>query len=284
MADQKRNINPAGVSEIALPNVLVPIPRVTPDYATLLGFVFAISLIVIAIYLGNSDASFFNVPSLLIVLFGTMAVTAISFTGAELVKAGDIIVRSLFRKVYDPIKLAEALLGLCVIAKKKGLLAVAQTEKELMKDPFLHQVLQMAIDGNKPEDIDFIVSQDIASLSERHKRSAQLTRRAAETAPAMGLIGTLVGLVQMLADLENPDSIGPAMAVALLTTFYGAILGTVVMAPLTVKLDKNSQDEALIRHMIRLTAVAIARQDSPRKLELALNSILPPTQQIRYFD
>lgn len=283
MAEENLKIEPAGSSDIVLPKVKVPLPRVFPDFATLLGFFFAIGLIAYAIYMGQSDASFYNLPALMIVLFGTMAVTAISFTGAELLKSGSIIVRSLVRRIYDPIQLADALLAMCVIAKKKGLLALSQTEKELKKDPFLHHTLQMAIDGNKPEDIDFIISQDIASLIERHKRSAVMTKRAAETAPAMGLIGTLVGLVQMLADLENPDAIGPAMAVALLTTFYGAILGTVVMAPLTVKLDKNSKDEALIRHMIRLTAVAIARQDSPRKLEMALNSILPPNQQIRYF-
>jgi len=99
----------------------------------------------------------------------------------------------------------------------------------------------------------------------------------------MGLIGTLVGLVQMLADLENPETIGPAMAVALLTTFYGAILGTVIMAPLSVKLEKNSHDDALIRTLIATAAVSIARQENPRRLEMLLNSELSPSNQIDYF-
>jgi len=142
----------------------------------------------------------------------------------------------------------------------------------------------MAIDGSKPEDIHHILSQEIAASHERHKRTASITQRASEIAPAMGLIGTLVGLVQMLADLENPETIGPAMAVALLTTFYGAILGTVVMGPLAVKLEKNSNDESLINTLICLGAVSIARQDNPRKLEIELNAALPPHQQIHYFD
>jgi len=103
-------------------------------------------------------------------------------------------------------------------------------------------------------------------------------------APAMGLIGTLVGLVKMLADLDNPDSIGPAMAVALLTTFYGAILGTVIMAPLSVKLEKNSSDETMIKTLIVTAATSMARQENPRRLEMLLNSDLPPFEQIRYFD
>jgi chemotaxis protein MotA len=195
-----------------------------------------------------------------------------------------VIARSLIRDIYSPQKMAVMLVDLSIIAKKKGLLALSNYDEELARNTFLHRSMQMAIDGQKPADIDFILSREIGALAERHKRSASITRRASETAPAMGLIGTLVGLVQMLANLESPDTIGPAMAVALLTTFYGAILGTVIMAPLSGKLEKNSQDEALIKNLIRLTAIGIARQDNPRKLEMDLNASLPPSQKIKYFD
>ena len=129
-----------------------------------------------------------------------------------------------------------------------------------------------------------MMTQEIDSLVERHKRSAGIMKRASEIAPAMGLIGTLVGLVQMLADLQNPDSIGPAMAVALLTTFYGAILGTIIMAPMAVKLEKNSSDEVMIKTLILTAATSISRQENPRRLEMLLNSDLPPKEQINYFD
>lgn len=267
-----------------LPKVTVPESRVVADFATILGLMFAIGLITYAIVIGQSNASFFNVPSLAIVVFGTIAVTAVSYTGEEILRAGNVLSKSMSRRIYDPTRMAKSLLDIAVTAKKKGVLSLSTLETELQKDSFLASTMQMAIDGGKPDDINFVLSQRISGLVERHKRTASITRRASEVAPAMGLIGTLVGLVQMLADLENPETIGPAMAVALLTTFYGAIIGTVVMAPLAVKLEKNSHDEALIRTLIRLTVVSIARQDNPRKLEAELNSTLPPQYQIHYFD
>ncbi|MAE52244.1 MAG: biopolymer transporter ExbB [Micavibrio sp.] len=253
------------------------------DLATILGAIFAVGLIIAAIAMGQSDANFFNVPALMIVLFGTMAATAISYTGAELARAGHVIANTIFRPVYNPSKLAENLLDIAVVARKHGILAISQYDNELKKNPELRRILQMVIDGYQPDDIEKMLTLEIAAMIERHKRSASITRRASEVAPAMGLIGTLVGLVQMLADLENPETIGPAMAVALLTTFYGAILGTVIMAPLSVKLEKNSHDDALIRTLIATAAVSIARQENPRRLEMLLNSELSPTEQIDYF-
>jgi chemotaxis protein MotA len=267
-----------------LPNIAVPEMRSRVDYATLIGLVTAIGLILAAIALGASDASFVNVPALMIVVLGTIAATSISFSGRDLGRAGRIFSQSVIGHDYQPRALAQSLLDIAVFAKKKGVLNISAFESEFNKQPFLQYSLQMAIDGSKPEDIEHILSQDIYTLIERHKRSASIAQRASEVAPAMGLIGTLVGLVQMLADLENPETIGPAMAVALLTTFYGAILGTVVMGPLAVKLEKNARDETLVRAMIKETTVSIARQDNPRKLEMELNAILPPSQRVRYFD
>ena len=220
----------------------------------------------------------------MIVLFGSMAATAVSFTGDELARAGKIIGNSMVRRVQSPKKLASSLVDMAVVAKKKGILALSTYEKELKKDAFLARAMQMAVDGYKPEEIEPLLANEVETLSERHKRSASICKRASEIAPAMGLIGTLVGLVQMLADLENPETIGPAMAIALLTTFYGAILGTIVMGPLAVKLEKNSADETLIKTLITIAATSVARQDNPRRLEMMLNSELPPSERIRYFD
>ena len=113
----------------------------------------------------------------------------------------------------------------------------------------------------------------------RHKASSAVLRRSAEVAPSMGLIGTLVGLVQMLGRLEDPSTIGPAMAVALLTTFYGAILATMVFSPLANKLERNAAEESLVNHIFTITAAAVARQDNPRKLEMNLNTILSPSDR-----
>ena len=258
--------------------------KVTFDLTTIFGLVLTFALISLAIWIGNSDAKFFNLPSFLIVILGTITVTSISFSWEELTNAGEVIKNSLFRKRQAAPLMARQLLDIAVLAKKRGLLAMARVESELRKDPHLFKAAQIVTDGYKVEDIERILAQDLDSLVERHRRSASILRRASEIAPAMGLIGTLIGLVQMLANLQDPETIGPAMAVALLTTFYGAILGTAVLAPMAAKLERNSNEEATIRSLIMVGMSSIARQENPRHLEMLLNTELPPNEQIRYFD
>lgn len=258
--------------------------KTTIDLTTVFGLVLTFALISLAIWIGNSDAKFFNLPSFLIVILGTITVTSISFSWEELTNAGEIIKNSLFRKRQTAPLMARQLLDIAVLAKKRGLLAMARVESELRKDPHIFKAAQIVTDGYKVEDVERILSQDLDSLVERHRRSASILRRASEIAPAMGLIGTLIGLVQMLANLQDPETIGPAMAVALLTTFYGAILGTAVLAPMAAKLERNSNEEAMIRSLIMVAMSSIARMDNPRHLEMLLNTELPPNEQIRYFD
>ncbi len=267
-----------------LPVVNIPRAQKSADLATILGLIFTFGLIIAAIAVKQTDARFIDGSSLLIVVLGTLTATAISYTLEELKQAGSIIAHSMVQKQWNPRLLANSLVSLAVIAKKKGVLALSNYNAELEKNEFLFQSFQMVIDGFNPEEIEFLLTQELEAEYERHKRSASITRRASEIAPAMGLIGTLIGLVMMLANLEDPEKIGPAMAIALLTTFYGAILGTIVMAPLAVKLEKRSSDEFMMKSLVKIAAVSIASQDNPRKLEMLLNSELPPAQRIRYFD
>lgn len=251
---------------------------------TVFGLGLTFALISVAILIGKSDANFFNIPSFMIVILGTMTVTSISFSWQELKNAGNIIGNSLFYKRTSPSDMARQLMNISMLAKTKGLLAIARMESELRKDPHLFKAAQIVTDGYSPEDTERILAQDLDALTERHRYSAGILRRAAEIAPAMGLIGTLIGLVQMLANLQDPETIGPAMAVALLTTFYGAILGTAVLSPMAAKLERNSNEEAMIRSLVMLAMSSIARQDNPRRLEILLNTELPPHEQITYFD
>lgn len=280
----KKGGKAAASENFKLPNIRLLPAKTTLDVATTLGLFFSFGLIAGAILISESNASFFNAPSLMIVLFGTIAATSISFTTEEITKFGSVFGKSFRRKTINYSNMATTLVDLSVIAKKKGILALSNYDKDLQRYKFLSRAMQMVVDGYGAEEIDHLLQQEIDTLTERHKRSASIARRASEIAPAMGLIGTLVGLVQMLADLENPETIGPSMAIALLTTFYGAILGTIVMAPLAVKLDKNSNDEALAKTLARIAATSIARQDNPRRLEMLLNSELPPGDRIQYFD
>ncbi len=258
-------------------------PVIQPDYATILGLIVALALIVGAIATGRSDANFLNAPAFLIVVFGTMAATSVAYSSAELKHVPGIIGKTLLRRVRKPSQMATQLMVIASLARKRGILALSSVESEVQKDPFLFKAVRLVTDGYSADDIDHVLGQEVDSLVSRHKRAASIVRRGSEIAPAMGLIGTLVGLVQMLAQLEDPATIGPAMAIALLTTFYGAILGTVILGPLSAKLERNSNDEAMIKGMILTAMTSIAQQDNPRRLEMLLNSSLPPDDHIQYF-
>ena len=125
---------------------------------------------------------------------------------------------------------------------------------------------------------------ELMAMRERHAKSADVFRKAAEVAPAMGLIGTLVGLVRMLGSLDDPSTIGPSMAIALLTTFYGAILANMVFGPIASKLERNSSEETLLQNFYLLGAGSIGRQENPRRLEVLLNTLLPPTKRLHVYD
>lgn len=253
------------------------------DWSTLFGLLLAITLIGLALFLGGSVSSFLNAPALLIVVGGTIAVTAMSYTGEDLGKFLSIINRAFVKTIYNPKRMGFQLMDIATIAKAKGVLTLNTLESSLRKDAMLFNALQPVIDGYKPEELEAILVQDYDASIERHRRSAQIVRRASEVAPAMGLIGTLVGLVQMLSALSDPSSIGPAMAVALLTTFYGAVLSTVFLAPMANKLERNSATEAMIRELIVTAMLSISKQEHPRRLETLLNAILPPNERVRYF-
>jgi len=154
----------------------------------------------------------------------------------------------------------------------------------LAGEPFLARGLRLVIDGSPSEQVEQVMRNEMQAISQRHGEGARVLHRAAEVAPAMGLIGTLIGLVRMLRNLEDPSAIGPAMSVALLTTFHGAILANMVFAPLAAKLEKKSSEELLVNELYLLGALSIARQENPRNLETELNAVLPPSRRVRFFD
>lgn len=277
-------VNAPNVDSGSLPNIDINVPPVKPDWATISGLFLTMVLIAGAIMAGQSNASFFNVPAVMIVILGTITATVVSYTPAEIRRSLSVIKQSFARRTWVPSTLTINLLDMAVTAKKKGLLVLARYDQELSKDPFLFRAIQMSVDGFDADKIEYVLNTEIEAQGERQKRAISLVQRAAEVAPAMGLIGTLVGLVQMLADLENPEALGPAMAVAILTTLYGAVLGMVIMASLAGKMEKNAKDERLFKTLIMLGASGIARQDNPRQLEMILNAELPAVERIRYFD
>lgn len=254
------------------------------DFATIIGLVCGFALLSTAIYLGGSPESFVNLPAILIVLGGTFAVTTICFSLREVGRTAKVLVKTVFYGNRDPAAAAIHVLQVAEMARRQGVLSLQNVLESLHNEPFLHKGISMVVDGTPGEEVEAIMRRDMHSTVQRHHKSTSVLRKAAEFAPAMGLIGTLIGLVQMLGNLDNPANIGPAMAVALLTTFYGAVLANMVFAPLASKLERNSAEEAVVNNVYLMGASSIGRQENPRRLEMLLNSVLPPAKRVQYFD
>jgi len=260
-----------------------PGSRIIVDMATILGLVCAFAMIGTAITLTGAAGSFLDTPSILIVIGGTFAVTAVAFSTREVLASFTVIGPTLFRVARDPKDAATWMLYLSEIARSKGLLSLDKTLSQMRQEPFLQNAIRQVVDGATPEDVEEAMTRELATILAKQERSANVLRKAAETAPAMGLIGTLIGLIQMLSNLEDPTSIGPAMALALLTTFYGAILAYMVFSPLASKLERNQQEEELVGRVYTIGTLSIARQENPRRLETNLNSVLPPEKRVAFF-
>jgi chemotaxis protein MotA len=254
------------------------------DDATWIGLGASALLLIAAAAVGGSLAAYVDLPAFLMVVLGTAAVTMISFPLDEFLRlprvAATVLVRGVPRARFH----AERLLDLAERARRLGLFSLEDQLPRHADDRFLARALAMVVDNVPPDEIERRLRAQLQSALLRHRAASDMLRRGGEVAPAMGLIGTLVGLVQMLANLNTPSSIGPAMAVAILATLYGAVLANVVLLPFAAKLDRNSQAEALVANLTIMTAVSIAAQESPRRLEATLNGVLPPADRVAMFD
>ena len=254
------------------------------DFATIVGMVSGFALLGLAIMIGGSPGAFFDAPSLLIVFGGTFAVTAMSFSVRDIIRVPKVTVQALFRSPNNPRSAAAQMLELAELAREQGALALQNIQPQLTVLPFLHQGVSMVVDGSKSEEIERVMSRKVNAMAVRHEKAAGVLRKAAEVSPAMGLIGTLVGLVQMLGQLDDPSTIGPSMAVALLTTFYGAVLSNMVFSPLAAKLERNSEEEILLNNIYVTGVTSIGRQENPRRLEMLVNTLLSPADRVQHFD
>jgi chemotaxis protein MotA len=254
------------------------------DVATLVGLAAAAAVILLAITTGGSARAFLDPPSLLIVLGGTLAVTTASFSLGDVAVAWRSAAAVLVHQTLDPKGVARQVILLAEAARRAGPETLRNVLPELRGEPFLHRSVTLITEGHPPDTIEQMLTGEVEATAGALGKSAGVLRRASEVAPAMGLIGTLVGLVQMLGSLSDPSAIGPAMALALLTTFYGAVLGNVVLSPLAAKVERSAEEDALVKTLFTIGAVSIARQENPRRLEMLLNAVLPPGKRIQYFD
>ena len=212
------------------------------DIATLIGIVMGFGLIIGSILLNGSLMAFFDMPSVLIVIGGTVSVVLIAERLDKVLSGVNVAKHAFIQKEPDVGATIERILQLSNKARREGILAL---EDETVEDPFLAKGLRMAVDGIAREEIRETLTVELVAMKARHSRGQNLFKFAAATAPSMGMIGTLIGLVQMLQALDDPSSIGPAMAVALLTTMYGAIVAFVICNPIAEKLKRRSGAETM---------------------------------------
>ncbi|MEG3640808.1 motility protein A [Magnetococcus sp. PR-3] len=246
------------------------------DLATVIGIVMGFALILMAIMLGGDLVMFINVPSLLIVIGGTIAAMFIKHKMSDVFGSVGVVMKAFLVKPQNPEQTIGQLIDMANIARKDGILALEKVKSE---DAFLQGAVNHCVDGADPEFLESVLRKDLEYLASRHGRGVAIWEGIGETAPAFGMIGTLIGLVQMLATMDDPSSIGPAMAVALLTTLYGSIFANVVAIPLAVKLQMYSAEEQVVREIIIDGMIGIQKGVNPRMLQEALKAALPPSQR-----
>ncbi|MEO5339068.1 MAG: MotA/TolQ/ExbB proton channel family protein [Magnetococcus sp. MYC-9] len=246
------------------------------DLATIIGLVMGFSLMCGAILLGGSFGMFFNLPSLLIVFGGVLAALFVKYRLSEVFSTVTITLKALFNEPSRLEQVVSQLIEMANIARKEGILAL---ERIKSPDPFMQSAINHCVDGAEPELLSTILHRNLEYLIGRHQRSISILETVAELGPAFGLIGTLIGLVQMLANLSDPGTIGPGLATALMATLYGAVLSSLVATPLSGKLMLYSEDERLIRQVIIDGVVGIQKGINPRMLQDSLQSAIPPKQR-----
>ncbi len=246
------------------------------DIATVIGLFLGSLLIIMAIAMGGTINIFLNVPGLLIVVGGSLSTLFIKFPMKAVFNTIKVTMNAFFVKISDPQKLIDELVELATLARKNGILAM---EKHECSDSFLKQAISYCVDGYAQEFVEESLMNDIQLLQERHDTGQRIFRGLGDAAPAFGMIGTLIGLVQMLSSMDNPRNIGPAMAVALLTTFYGALMAHLIFIPIAEKLELRSKHEVLCRKLVLDGVLAIQKGISPRMLRDTLQAYLAPKER-----
>lgn len=246
------------------------------DLATIVGMIGALALIVISMLMSGELGMFVNGPSLVIVFGGTLFAVMSKFGLGQFLGAIKVAGKSFKNKLPDPFELIAEIVTLADEARKGGLLSLEG--KEVSSD-FLQRGIQLLVDGHDPDVVKNLLSIDRGKAIQRHTTGASIFGAMADVAPAMGMIGTLVGLVAMLSNMDDPKAIGPAMAVALLTTLYGAVLATAVCGPIADKLRLRAAEEGLIKSLIIDALLAIQGGQNPRVIDSMLRNYLPESKR-----
>ncbi|NLO89019.1 MAG: motility protein A [Clostridia bacterium] len=250
------------------------------DLMTIFGLFLGFVVVLFGMLLGSDLGLFWNLPSVFITVGGSFFAVVIQYDFQQ-VKGVLSVARQAFSTELTPAEeIISTLAELAKKARKEGLLAL-EDDMDAINDPLFSKGLQLIVDAIDPDTIRDILETEIDSMAERHEHGQSIFRSWAALAPAFGMIGTLIGLIQMLAHLNDPSKLGPGMSVALLTTFYGAVLANLIMTPIAGKLALRSDEEMRLKTIILEGIIAIQSGLNPRILEEKLKAYIPPKDQER---
>jgi chemotaxis protein MotA len=245
------------------------------DIATVVGLVSGMALVSISIILGGNVAIFINAPSAVVVFGGTIAAVLINYPLSDVVTVVNVLRNAFIHKASETEFLINKLVEFATVARREGILALESHAADA-GDEFLQKSIQLAIDGTAPELIKDILTTEIAFMEDRHTMGQSILNAGATYAPAFGMIGTLIGLVAMLASMDDPSQIGGSMAIALLTTLYGALLANLVFLPCAGKLKVRTATELLQKEIVIEGILSIQSGDNPRVVEQKLKAFVSP--------
>jgi chemotaxis protein MotA len=244
------------------------------DIGTIIGIILGLVLVISSIVMGGG-AGFIHGPSMMLTIGGAFAATLMNFPLSKIIGTIGVVRKAFMNSEKDSLALFKQLSDFAVRARRDGILGL-ESDVETLTDPFMKKGLQMGVDGNSAEIIEAVLEQDIDSMVERHAVGHAIFQALASFAPAFGMIGTLIGLIQMLRNLDDPSKIGMGMSVALLTTMYGAMVANMIALPIAGKLEQRTKEETAIRRMVLQGILSIQQGDSPRVAQEKLRSYLPP--------
>lgn len=248
------------------------------DIATLVGLIGAVVMIIGSMVYAGGVAPFVDIPSVIIVFGGTFFVVMTKMPMGVFIGHFKAMGKAFKPSVFDMSKVVERMVELSTMARKDGMMAL---EGQQVPDRFFERGLQMLVDGSDEAKLVKALKQETKAMKSRHEGVHSALKAWIDYGPAMGMVGTLIGLVLMLGNMSDPKSIGPAMAVALLTTLYGALVANVIFGPILSKLEGYTADEVAYRELVIEGLRGIARGDSPRNVQEQMVTVLPPKEQAR---
>lgn len=251
------------------------------DIATIVGLILGVGLVIGSIFMGGGGLGpFINVPSMMITIGGSIAALLINFPLKTVLGVASVVKNCFMVRLPTTGETIEQFREFATIARRDGLLSLEGQVAEI-GDVFLKRGMELVISGTAKDDLLQVLETEITYIEQRHQTGKKIVEATAAAAPAFGMIGTLIGLVQMLRSLDDPSQIGVGMATALLTTLYGALIANLFCIPLAGKLEARSQEEVLIRELMSSGLVSLTEGQAPRSIEERLLAYISPSKRPR---